>query len=151
MKNIIIALSCCLILVSCGGDYRTEKQLINGGREWALEVVMLPEGEVFSSEIVYDSYKFLSFRYSGHLSMVTHGDLVMEIWDENGFVDRWNWEVCDGGTRLRLFAGDFEITYLINHMSKEGFVLTPESGLQDGIKYRYIQRGGYFGTKFLNY
>ena len=137
--------------VSCGKNYENEKLLINGGTEWSLSAVMIPNKAEFNSDASYETNRILSFRYSDFISQINHQALVLEIWNNSGFVDRYNWSIEDDGKCLHLTKGDYIYKdYSIDLISKDTLILVDKSSPCQ-IKYKYVNRYDNIEVEYIKY
>ena len=151
LLTVLITTLLTIVFVSCGKNYKNEKLLVNGGKEWTLSAVMIPSGTEFNSDISYETNKFLSFRYSDFISLMNHQKLVLEIWDNNGVVDRYNWSIEDDGKCLHLSKGDnIYKDYCIDFISKDAIVLVDKSSPYQ-IKYKYVNRYDNIEVEYIMY
>ena len=152
LLKVLITTLLTIVFVSCGKNYKNEKLLVNGGNEWTLSAVMIPNGTEFNTYVNYETNKIFSFRYSDFISQINHNKLVLEIWNDNGFVDRCNWSIKDEGKRLHLSYGDkIYKDYGIELISNGTLILVDNSSLNQ-IKYKYVvNRPSYLMVEYIKY
>lgn len=152
--RILVATSLCVFLASCSRNYRVETSLINGGEVWTLSTVLIPANAEFNHFANYETNKYLSFRYSDSFSMINHGNLILEICDNNRHIERWNWDVNNDGTNIHLTQGDFvSKNYKIASLTESELVLIEgdSSSLIPPIKYKYTNKYDNVSVQYIRY
>lgn len=151
LSKVLSAILLTACFVSCGKSYEIEKLLVNNGPEWTLSAVMIPNGAEFNADARSDINRFLSFRYSDFISQINHQKLVLEIWSNTDFVDRYNWSIEDDGKCLHLSKGDnIYLDYSIDLISKDTFILVDNSSPYP-IKYKYVNSYDNIEVEYINY
>ena len=85
------------------------------------------------------------------ISQINHQKLTFEIWNNNGFVDRWTWSIEDDGKCLHLVKGNnIYKNYSIDLISKDVIILVDTSSPYQ-TKYKYVNRYDYLEIEYIKY